>query len=88
MEPLEHENRRLTVREIIAGTAIVAVAAILLYVLWRILNSYIDTGDDPTLRKDVVQAFAVIMGGLVAFGTLLIGWRNLRHNQRTLFVSQ
>ena len=30
----------------------------------------------------------MIVGGFVAFGTLLIGWRNLRHNQRTLLVSQ
>jgi uncharacterized protein YjbI with pentapeptide repeats len=89
MEPLEPESkRRLTVKEVISGISIGVVAAILLYVLWRILNSYIDPGDDPTLRKDVVQAFAVIVGGLVAFGTLLIGWRNLRHNQRTLLVSQ
>jgi hypothetical protein len=66
----------------------VVVVAILLYVLWRVLNSYIAPGEDPTQRKDLVQAFAVIVGGLVAFGTLLIGWRNLRHNQRTLLVSQ
>ncbi len=88
MQPLEPERKRLTVREAIAGIAIVVVLAVLLYVLWRMLNNYIAPGDDPTQRKDLVQAFAVIVGGLVAFGTLLIGWRNLQHNQRTLLVSQ
>jgi uncharacterized protein YjbI with pentapeptide repeats len=29
-----------------------------------------------------------MVGGLVAAGTLLIGWRNLRHNQRTLLINQ
>jgi hypothetical protein len=88
MQPLEPERRRLTVREVISGIAIVVVLAIVLYVLWRMLNNYISPGDDPTQRKDLVQAFAMIAGGLVAFGTLLIGWRNLRHNQRSLLVSQ
>jgi len=88
MEPLERENRRLTGKEAIFGIAIVVVVAILLYVSWRILNYYIAPGDDPTQRKDFVQAFAVIVGGLAAFGTLLIGWRNLRHQQRALLVNQ
>jgi TRAP-type C4-dicarboxylate transport system permease small subunit len=90
VDPLDtYRRRRLTVREIFSGIAIVFVAIILLYLLWQILNAYIDPADkNPTQKKDFVQAFAVIVGGFVAFGTLLIGWRNLRHNQRTLLVSQ
>lgn len=89
MEPLEPERGRLTVKEVIAGIAILVVLVILLYVLWWRLSIYIaPAADDSTQKKDLVQAFAVIAGGLIAFGTLLIGWRNLRHNQRTLLVSQ
>ena len=89
MDPLDTYRRSLTVREIISGITIVIVAIILLYLLWQILNTYIDPADkNPTQKKDFVQAFAVIVAGFVAFGTLLIGWHNLRHNQRTLLVSQ
>jgi uncharacterized protein YjbI with pentapeptide repeats len=79
------KRSRATVLWIFLGTI---AGAVLLYVLWRLLNNYIDPGDDPTQRKDVVQAFAVIVGGLAAFGTLLVGWRNLRNNQKTLQVQQ
>jgi hypothetical protein len=89
VDPLDTYRRRLTIKEIISGIAIVIVIIILLYLLWRILNAYIDPANsNPTQKKDLVQAFALIVGGLVAFGTLLIGWRNLRHNQRTLLISQ
>jgi hypothetical protein len=81
----DQKRSRATVLWIFLGTS---AGAVLLYVLWRLLNNYIDPGDDPTQRKDVIQAFAVIVGGLVAAGTLLIGWRNLRHNQRTLLINQ
>ncbi|HZB84537.1 MAG TPA: pentapeptide repeat-containing protein [Rubrobacteraceae bacterium] len=88
MEPLESEKRRLIFWEVIFGVAVVVVLAIILYVLWQLLNNYIAPGDDPTQRKDLVQAFAVIVGGVAAFGTLLIGWRTLRLNQRNLLASQ
>jgi uncharacterized protein YjbI with pentapeptide repeats len=81
----DQKRSRATVLWIFLGTI---AGAVLLYVLWRLLNNYIDPGDDPTQRKDVVQAFAVIVGGLAAFGTLLVGWRNLRNNQKTLQVQQ
>jgi hypothetical protein len=58
-----------------------------LYILWVVLNSYI-APEKPSERKDLVQAFAVIAGGIIALGTLLIGWLNLRHNQRALSVQQ
>jgi hypothetical protein len=66
----------------------IVAGAVLLYVLWRLLNYYIASGDDPTQRRDLVQAFAVLAGGLVAAGTLVIGWLNLRNNQRTLLINQ
>src|SRR5215208_5635413 len=90
MEPMElaeadQERTRVPAFWIILG---IVAGAVLLYALWRLLNYYIAPGDDPTQRKDLVQAFAVIVGGLAAFGTLLIGWRNLRHQQRALLVNQ
>src|SRR5215212_6608877 len=66
----------------------IVAGAVLLYVLWRLLNYYIAPGDDPTQRRDLVQAFAVLAGGLVAAGTLVIGWLNLRNTQRTLLINQ
>jgi uncharacterized protein YjbI with pentapeptide repeats len=87
MEPLEHTDRDARVPTVWIVVGIVA-GAVLLYAVWRLLNWYIAPGDDPTQRKDLVQAFAVLVGGLVAAGTLLIGWRNLRHNQRTLLINQ
>ena len=58
-----------------------------LYILWVVLNSYI-APEKPSERKDLIQAFAVIAGGIIALVTLLIGWLNLRHNQRALSVQQ
>src|SRR5918993_775470 len=81
----DQKRSRATALWIILG---VVAGAVLLYVLWRLLNYYIAPTNAPTQRKDVVQAFAVIVGGLAAFGTLLVGWRNLRHNQNTLQVQQ
>jgi hypothetical protein len=80
MEPREFKSRRSTVKEFIVGTAVVIGLLIVGYVVWWILNNYIAPGQSSTQRKDLVQAFAVIMGGFVAFGTLLIGWLNLQHN--------
>jgi hypothetical protein len=69
--------------------AAVAVGLILLLIILCVaLYTFIAPTDDPTERKDFVQAYAVIVGGLAAFLTLLVGWRNLRHNQRTLMQSQ
>ena len=84
-QELTNRNSRVKTFWIILG---VVVGAVLLYGLWRLLNYYIAPEDDPTQKKDLVQAFAVLAGGLVAAGTLLIGWLNLRHNQRTLLINQ
>src|SRR3712207_6034869 len=92
MQPPEFEDAGLvdrSSRPTAFGTILgLVAAAVLLYILWRLLNNYIAPEDDPTQRKDVVKAFAIAVGGLVAAGTLLIGWRNLRHNQRTLLINQ
>src|SRR5215208_6923270 len=86
MEPMElaeadQERTRVPAFWIILG---IVAGAVLLYALWRLLNYYIAPGDDPTQRKDLVQAFAVIAGGLIAFGTLLVGFMNLRYNLKNL----
>jgi hypothetical protein len=75
---------RRNIPYVVAGVGLI----FLLFVLWHVLNNFIAPEDDPTQRKDVVQAFAVIVGGLAAFGTLLVGWRNLRNNQETLQIQQ
>ena len=77
-----------TIRDALFGLLITEAVLIFLYVLWHLLSAYIQPGEDPTQKKDLVQAYAVIVGGLVAFGTLVIGWRNLRNNQKTLQVNQ
>jgi uncharacterized protein YjbI with pentapeptide repeats len=81
--------RRNKSRRIILGIVGVVVFAFVLYVLWHVLYGFIDpASDDSTAKRDLVQAFAVIAAGLIAFGTLLVGWLNLRHNQETLRVQQ
>jgi hypothetical protein len=87
MEPLD-VGFRSKLRRIVLVTVGVVGFAFVLYVLWRVLYGFIDPGDVSTEKKDLVQAFAVIAGGLVAFGTLFVGWLNLRHNHETLRVQQ
>ena len=66
---------------------VTVVGIALLAGLFCSLESYI-APEDVTQRNDLIRTFALIVGGIVAFGTLFVGWQNLLHNQRALSVQQ
>jgi hypothetical protein len=76
---------------IILGMVILIVAGIW---FWGVLVGYVEP-KGPTGRKDVVQAFALIIAGIlgiigagVGLSNLRIAQENLKHNQRTLEHNQ
>ena len=64
--------------------AVVIGIIVLIIILGLALYIVIAPTDDVTERKDFVQTYVVTVGGLAAFGTLLVGWRNLRLAQKAM----
>jgi hypothetical protein len=80
-------TQRVRIAAIIIPVIVVAVAALLGVVLWRVLDAYIDP-TSPTEKKDLVQSFAVVVAGVVgslsalaAVGNLYISRRNLQQQR-------
>jgi uncharacterized protein YjbI with pentapeptide repeats len=70
----------------------IVITAVLIYGLWLLLNAYFappgkSAPGKPAGKKELIQSMALIGGG-VAFGTLFVSYRNLRHSQETALLSQ
>jgi uncharacterized protein YjbI with pentapeptide repeats len=65
----------------------IVVFAVLIYGLWMLLNGYF-APHKAAGKRELIQSMALIVGGVVAFGTLFVSYRNLRHSQETALLSQ
>jgi uncharacterized protein YjbI with pentapeptide repeats len=65
----------------------IVVTAVLIYGLWMLLNGYF-APDKAAGKRELIQSMALIVGGVVAFGTLFVSYRNLRHSQENALSSQ
>jgi hypothetical protein len=84
---------RVTLRTLVAVLLAVAVAVGVVILLsiwdlktligWRALVDYIDP-EDATTRKDAIQVYAVLVAGMVAIITAMVGLVNLRLTRKSL----
>jgi uncharacterized protein YjbI with pentapeptide repeats len=65
----------------------IVVIAVLIYGLWMLLNGYF-APHKAAGKRELIQSMALIVGGVVAFGTLFVSYRNLRHSQETALSAQ
>lgn len=66
---------------IVAGGALFVLGAVL---LWAMLVGYIDPKDKAANKKDVVQVYVLILAGVVAAITALVGLANLYFTRMNL----